>query len=134
MEKKFQNLSHDALLAKCFQYTWNKYPQTRYCCFHVTNELRPDKGETKQQFIIRLAQAKAIGVVAGVMDLLFYWKGTLYAFDVKVGKDRLSLSQKDFIKAVEGQGGKCFEINNFEQFISIFDSILCKDATVHTTL
>lgn len=150
-------LSHDALLSQCFQYTWNKYPQTRRLCFHVMNESRPIPSQlltslltqfckfigvfaapekirsfcSRQLFDkehqIRMAQNKAIGIVPGVFDLLLYWRGAMYGFDVKIDRDRLSENQIAFAGAVERNGGKCYEIRSFEQFCSIFDKIMCAE-------
>lgn len=147
-------LSHDALLSQCFQYTWNKYPQTRRLCFHVMNESKPIPSNLLIQLLmqfckfighfvtaqtitafanrqlfdkehqIRMAQNKAIGIVPGVFDLLFYWKGAMYGFDIKIGADRLSDSQKEFMAAVMHHKGECYEIRSFEQFKEIFDLIL----------
>ncbi len=113
------DISHDRLQSECWQYLWNMYPQTRKLCWHTPNEQRPYPGETKKEYIIRLSQAKAIGVVKGVVDLVFYWKGVLHIFDIKIGNDSLSEDQKLFIKAVVAQGGVFYEIRTLEQFIKI---------------
>jgi hypothetical protein len=152
MEEKTK--SHDRVLAECFQYLWNVYPDTRKTMFHVTNESKPvDKSWLKDLLIvfckymgvyidlvklnsflnlnlygkshlINLSRQKAIGVVAGVLDLIWYWKGVMYCFDVKVGTDKFSKDQKEFIRVVEENGGKCFEINNFDMFKIIVDEII----------
>lgn len=152
MDKK--PLSHDALLSMCFQYTWNKYPQTRRLCFHVMNESRPIPANLFQQLLvsflkfighyvspatissfisrqlfdkehqIRMAQNKAIGVVPGVFDLLFYWRSKLYAFDIKIGADKFSDAQMEFSGAVQRNKGEAHEIRTFDQFCSIFDNIM----------
>lgn len=123
-------LSHDALVAKCWQYTWNKHAKTRKLCFHVTNECKPYPGETRTSHLARLNHQKAIGVVPGVMDLLFFWKGRLYAFDIKIDHDTLSPDQHAFIAAIRSQGGEGYEIRSFEQFCSIFDTIMYQNDTV----
>jgi hypothetical protein len=121
-----KNLSHDRLLSECFMWLWNTHPETRYTAFHVTNELKPQKNEAKKQYVIRLSQAKAIGVVAGVTDLIWYWGGKLYVFDVKVGGDKLSDAQKTFISAIEAQGGVGYEIRSFEQFKAVVEAVFLK--------
>lgn len=124
MSRSTHNLSHDGLLSKCFLYTWNTYPQSRYCVFHPSNEIRRHPNDTKQQHIAKLTMAKAIGVVPGVLDLICYWKGVMYAFDVKIDSDRFSDDQKAFIAQVEANGGKCYEIRSLEDFCRIFDGII----------
>lgn len=78
---------------------------------------------TQKEHIILLAQRKAIGVLAGVTDLIFYWKGVLYMFDIKIGNDTLSAEQLSFIAANIEQGGQFFEINSLEQGKEIIDAI-----------
>lgn len=121
MEKQY---SHDRLQQECGNYLWNTYPQTRLTFFHPANEAIKHKAETMQEFKLRLAQRKAIWVLSGVTDLVWYWQGTMYLFDVKVGNDRLSKEQKDFIAAMEKQGAKFYEVNNLEEFKTIADLIL----------
>lgn len=112
------DLSHNQLQQKCWQYLWNKYPESRYTCWHTKNEAIPYPGETKKQYIIRRSQDKAIGLLPGVLDLVFYWKGVLHAFDMKVGKDKLSDEQRRFIDSITKQGGKVYEINCLDDFIN----------------
>jgi hypothetical protein len=109
-------MTHDQLQKSCFDFLWNYYPETRRCCWHTPNEQRPFPGESKKAHMIRLTQAKSIGVLKGVVDLVLYFKGVLYLFDIKVGNDRLSEDQLKFIAAIEAQGGKFFEVNDFESF------------------
>lgn len=111
--------AHDIIQHQCFKYLWNNFPQTRLCCWHTPNETRPHKGETSKDHMIRIMQMKSIGVVKGVVDLVFYWNGVLYMFDIKIGKDRLSKEQRSFIDANINQGGRFYEINNLEEFIKL---------------
>lgn len=108
--------THDRLQAECFQWLWNTYPETRYCCFAVINEMK-HAGNNRA---FNVAKLKAVGMLPGVWDMLFYWKGVLYAFDIKVGKDKLSEKQVKFKEAIEKQGGICYEIRTFEQFKALF--------------
>jgi hypothetical protein len=138
-------LSHDRLQQELWQYLWNKYPQTRRCAWHTPNELIQDsfiqreitrhlKGkfpkwlarifaQAKDRMPMLLSQRKAIGVLAGVTDLVFYWNGVLYMFDIKIGSDTISDAQKEFIAANTKQGGQFHEINTLDQGKSIIDSI-----------
>lgn len=122
-------VTHDRLQSQCFLWAWNTYPQIRPLLFMVPNEqglLSYFPTAFKMQYI---SQLRSLGLVKGVWDLLFYWKGILYAFDVKVGKDRLSNEQKAFRDAVVKNGGKCEEIGDFQQFQLIFKQILSDDST-----
>lgn len=116
--------THDKLQSYCFLWLWNTHSQTRHCCFAALNELPPYPGESKKQYAIRISKAKATGLVPGVFDLLFYWKGVLYCFDIKVGKDKLSIAQEHFAFKITEQGGKCYTISNFNTFVEWVNQIL----------
>ena len=107
-------LSHDQLQAQCYQWFHNTYPEHRGL-LHANNNNSRNAVEGNQK--------KALGVVKGVLDLEYFAKGKLYFFDIKVGKDTLSPSQKDFITKVEAQGAKCYEIRSLEQFQTIIREI-----------
>lgn len=119
-----EQLAHDQLQAKCFQWAHNTYPSVRGLIWAVMNEQKKAIGETKYSHMRRIQAAKAIGLRPGVYDLNVYWHGRLYGFDMKVGKDKLSEEQKDWAEKVELHGGKCFEIRGFEQFQTIFMQIM----------
>jgi len=138
------NKSHDRIQQELYVYLWNKYPQTRGCCWHTPNEFSQDDyfknrvlgvigkqnwlskliDECKTRNIIFMKRRKDIGVLKGVTDLVFHYKGILYMFDIKIGTDKLSDAQKDFIKANEAQGGKFFKIGSVEQGKGIIDKIM----------
>lgn len=120
----FMNRPEDILQAKCWQWAWNYAPETRRCLAHVPNELERFPGETKQHHIIRIGQAKAKGLLPGVHDLFFYWKGQLYWFELKVGANQQSPEQIAFGKAMEAQGARCIEIRDLETFKNIFTTII----------
>ena len=104
------------LQAQCFQYAWNEHPETRRLLAHVPN------GSSRNK--IEAMQLKASGVLAGVHDLFFYWKGQLYWFELKVGSNRQSPEQVAFGEAMKAQGAVCYEVRSFEQFQSIFTQII----------
>lgn len=141
-------MGHDRIQQEIYLHLWNNYPQSRRCFWHTANEFVPDtyiqdrirqvlaSKQTKmpkwlweiisdwhRRFIIKLSMRKAVGVLPGVTDLVFYWKGTLYMFDIKIGSDKLSDAQQKFITANEAQGGKFFEINSVEKGKEIIDNI-----------
>lgn len=118
-----EQLSHNRLQQKCWQHLWNEYPESRYCAWHTKNESIPHKGETKKEYVIRRSQDKAVGLLPGVWDIVFYRKGILYIFDIKVGKDTLSDEQLRFEKCILEQGGKSFIVESLETFSNICTSI-----------
>lgn len=144
MENNSKTQTHDQIQAELFQYIWNNYPQARRCFWHTPNEslkstfiqqecervcatlpgwLRSIFVAYEKQFLINLSKRKAVGVLSGVTDLVLYWGRVMYMFDIKIGLDRLSESQKKFIEANELQGGKFYEINSFKQGKEIIEGI-----------
>lgn len=123
------------LQAQCFQWLWNTYPETRLLCWHVTNEMKPNAVQTgtknggkpdyalesTSSFRRRIAQAKAAGLVPGVWDLHFLWKGTLHLIELKVGNNRLSNEQMAFARKTEDHGAvahkPCYDISDFRELI-----------------
>lgn len=112
--------SHDRLVSECFLFTWNNYEDTQRLVFHPNNETRPFKNESKEAYMKRLSLNFAIGVVKGVVDLIFYWKGRLHVFDIKINTDKLSEEQTDFMQKVIFNGGTAHTIIGIEQFKKIF--------------
>ena len=107
-------LSHDQLQSECYQWFRGEFrTQKRLMHANIGNSKNKVQGN----------QRKAIGVVAGVLDLEYFRKGTLYFFDIKVDKDKLSDNQLDFIAKIEAEGAKCYEIRSLEQFQTIIREI-----------
>ena len=104
----------------------NKYPHTRGCFFHVSNE----RNSKNQAFI-----AKAIGIFAGVSDFLYIYKqenqnvpeGYLgfLALEVKVPgsyhKKEHLVNQINWGKTVNGLGGRWRLITSVEEAISCIE-------------
>jgi len=131
------NYTHDRLQQEVFNYIYNKYPETRGCCWHTPNEFVPDtfvQAEVnritkkqvpqwllgifelaKKNFVTKLAKRKYIGVLPGVTDLVCYFSGCLLMLDVKLPGDSLSEAQQRFITANTKQGGVFIEINTLDQ-------------------
>jgi len=102
--------------ATSFQWAWNTYPETRLCLFHVPN------GGSRNK--IEAAQLKASGVIPGIPDLIFIWKGHIYAFEAKTQYGKLSDVQKALHDAWKDQGITVSIFRSIEEFKSLFISIL----------
>ena len=117
-----RKLTHNQLQSKCFLHFWNNYPEYRGLLFSVTNNLTTAlKGRAGAA---RMAEMKALGVCKGVTDFIFYFKGKMYAWDIKIGKDKLRPEQLDFISKVKAQGGEGAEIRSFEEFTKMIEEII----------
>lgn len=69
----------------------------------------------KRSFV-EASQLKASGVVAGIPDMLFVWRGKVYAYEFKDGKGRVSDAQAVVHQAWQKQGVKTEIIRSLEQF------------------
>lgn len=118
------NDQHDRLQSECFLWFWNTYPEYRRLLFAVPNEQKLLGFVPRNMRPAILARLKSIGLVPGVYDLLLYRGGTMYGFDVKVGRDKLSDNQKKFQDQVTAQGGRCFTVSSLVEFQTLITQIL----------
>ena len=113
---------HDKLQSECFLWFYNNHPNLRYLMHSNLNNLTSQI--PKEKAIRIMGMLKGMGLVKGVLDLEFYYKGVLHVFDIKVGRDSLKNEQKDFIKAIENQGGRGYVIRSIEDFKTVINKIL----------
>lgn len=109
-------MSELRLQAEIFKWVWNTYPQLRRCFFHVPNGGKRGK--------IEAVHMKAIGVVAGIPDLLLIYNSRIFAFEVKSQTGTLSDEQKKVHEAWKKQGVNVVIIRTFEEFKNIIMHIL----------
>jgi len=74
---------------------------------------------------------KAMGMKAGVSDLMFYFQGTLYCFEIKAhgsthSKDHIR-RQMEWGKSIEFNSGKWFICKSKESFLIAIKSIVNND-------
>lgn len=147
-------MKHDQLQYQCHTWLWNEHPELRYLFHANFNNLSTeDLGDTDKvkkikdlfdsgkpsldkikaiinfdfgttKATMKMARLKSIGLVRGVLDYEFFYNGQLYFFDFKVGNDKLSKSQLEFIRFTERQGAKCYEIRSLDQFQQIINAII----------
>jgi hypothetical protein len=108
--------SEDRLQSEIFFWFWNTYPTYRRCLFHVPNGGFRNLKEA--------AKLKAMGVVAGVPDLLLVNNGALVAFELKTPTGRLSDKQKLVHSAWIAQGIPVHVVRSLEQFQQLIESYL----------
>ena len=103
---------HDKLQSECYLWFHNTFPEHRDLIFSVNNNLTT---QSKDGYI-KMARLKSLGLSKGVLDLLFYWRGCLYAFDIKTGSDSLKPAQLSFISSIGRHGGKGYVIRSIDEF------------------
>lgn len=95
------------LQAQCFRYHWNERPHERGRLFTVNN----NSGGKFQGAIM-----KAMGVVAGVADMMYLSDAGLIALEFKTPTGRQSPAQKEWQAVIEAAGYRYVIIRTFEEF------------------
>lgn len=80
-----KNKSEDAIQAEFFKSSWEQFPQTRRLIFAVPN------GGTRN--MLEAMKFKATGLISGIPDMLFVWKGKVYGLEFKTETGRTSKDQ-----------------------------------------
>ena len=100
--------SEERIQQECYNWFWNTYPNLRGLLFHVPNGGARSIQEGKM--------FKKIGVVAGVSDLIFLYKGNAYLFELKNEIGRQSEKQLAWQSKVTQQGFYYYIIRDLEKF------------------
>jgi hypothetical protein len=114
MIAEFKSEAH--LQSHCYQWTREAFPDTRDLFYAIPN------GGSRR--MIEAMQLKAQGVVPGVADMEFKWKGKCYLFEFKYKNGKQSEAQKKWQEKVENHGFDYFVINDDEAFKRIFSKIV----------
>lgn len=102
MENNQTKVSEKKIQAKVWKLIDNRYPQFRGMVWHTANEMYVEKrdGETEKdyqkRYMIILSQLKALGVVAGVPDIIIRYRGVMYWIELKIEGGRILEAQKIF--------------------------------------
>ena len=110
-----KHLSEIQIQANAFQEMYNHFPETRGLCFHVPN------GGSRNA--VEGMQLKAAGVIAGVPDIIFIWKGRAYGFEFKTESGELSKAQEKIHDKWREDGTPVFVIRSSEEFIKHIEKI-----------
>ncbi|MGV7234638.1 MAG: VRR-NUC domain-containing protein [Nitrosomonadaceae bacterium] len=109
-------MSEDRLQAECFLWFHNSFPKLRGLLFHVPNGGKRDPREANK--------FKAMGVVAGIPDLVFCKNGKTYFFELKTDKGKLSDRQIDVHEKLVGEKFEIWIIRDFENFKNLIGKII----------
>lgn len=113
-----KNKSEDQIQAAFFKKSWEHLPQTRRLLFSVPN------GGTRN--MLEAMKFKATGLISGIPDMLFVWKGMVYGLEFKTATGRTSKDQ-DKVHEVWQSNGITVKIfrdadNAFNYIKSIVDN------------
>ena len=109
-------MTEDQIQAQAFRWHWNNYPDQRKLLFSVPNGGLRNPREAQK--------LKSTGVVAGVSDLIFLYKGKCYLIEMKTEKGTQQANQKEWEVLVKSHGFDYFICRSLEQFQSIIKSII----------
>jgi hypothetical protein len=133
MSNQVRSKQHDKLQADAYQWAHNTFPQIRGHLFAVLNEIHPHPKESREAFMVRVMQCKAIGLRKGILDLHidvpptdYNSHGAPYEFDAKIKPDKFSKEQEERAALLRKCGGNGHEFSTLEQFKSIFIDIIRK--------
>ena len=98
------------LQAQCFQHHWNNYPEERGLLFTVNNN-----SSSKYDGSVM----KAMGIVAGVSDMVFLHPSGPVLLEFKTEVGRQTDKQKWWQSVVEAAGFRYRIIRSFDEFLKI---------------
>ena len=101
------NWSEAKLQSEMFQWHYKTYKDERGLLFTVDNNAN-DK--------VKGAIRKAMGRIAGVSDMLYLYKGTLYCFEVKLPGESQSKAQLEWGRLVTEQGADYNTVSYLSDF------------------
>ncbi len=123
-------MTHEQLINVCFLWHWNEFPEDRRMLYAVNNNISEGllkfvpQGRREQVARQEGAKNKSKGVVAGILDFCYIGYNSVCWLDGKVGDDKLSDEQKDFIKKCQDKGHLCFTFRSLEEFQKIMYSLI----------
>lgn len=116
-----RDLEHN-LQVNCVRWFRYQYPLLRHCLVAVPNGGRRDAATG--------AKLKDEGVVAGVADLNFHYRGHTLFIEMKTPTGRQSLSQKEWQRAMEAQGFQYVVCRSLEDFMRVVNGFIKQIDTV----
>lgn len=100
-------MTHEQLIAECFKWHWNEFPDERQMLYGINNNSANAREGNLN---------KAKGVVEGVLDFCYILPKCVVWLDAKVGKDILRSAQIEFIEKCEDRGHLCFTFSSLKEF------------------
>jgi hypothetical protein len=100
------------LQSTCFLWHWNNYPNERgLLCYNLNNSANKIQGN----------QNKALGLIKGRSDMVYYKKGKAIMLEFKTETGTQSKDQKEWEQRIKSEGFEYRIIRNFEDFLSIIN-------------
>lgn len=116
---KTKKITEDQFLAEAVKEIWNTMPETRYCFFHIASEAK--------RTVMEWAQLKAKGFIAGIQDLQFVFKGTVYHIELKTEIGVISPEQAVVHCAHFNQGFPTYIFRDSESLVMFVRDVVSMD-------
>jgi hypothetical protein len=115
-QKKSRKREEEMLQRHLTNYLNMNFTQKELPRWAVRNELpTPPTGEDPELWAMRHGKrAKDMGVLAGVHDYHFFYRGKFRTMELKAPKGKASKSQRDFAEAIKSNGGECYIVYSVE--------------------
>jgi len=108
--------TEDRIQQECYMWFWNTYPELRKLLFAVPNG--------RYRNVIDAVILSKTGLVAGVSDMIFLYKGTAYLFELKTENGIQSDVQKEWEGIVSKQGFNYYIIRDLTEFSRVILGII----------
>lgn len=120
--KPVQFMTHEQLIAECATWFWNDMISERRMLYAVNNNVSSMLSPYDQRK--QGAKNKAMGVVAGVFDFCLIGDRRVCWLDGKVGYDKPSDEQLDFMTKCQIRGHMCLFFGTLDEFQEIVYNFL----------
>lgn len=113
--------SENRIQSEAFLWFHNEFPNLRGLLYHVPNGEYRDK--------ITASKLKSMGVVSGVPDIVFHYRGKTWFFEFKDEKGRVTTSQEKIHCVLREQGFIVWIIRDVKHFQETVSGIVANDLT-----
>ena len=100
-------LSEVKIQSQIFQWHWNNYPKERgLLCYNLNNSANKIDGNRN----------KALGLIKGRSDMVYYYKGSAIMLELKTAKGKQSKEQIQWQELLESNGFCYLVLRSLEEF------------------
>jgi len=100
-------LSEVKIQSQIFQWHWNNYPKERgLLCYNLNNSANKIDGNRN----------KALGLIKGRSDLVYYFQGQAIMLELKTAKGKQSRDQTQWQELIEANGFRYLVLRSLEEF------------------
>jgi len=107
--------SEAQIQSECVRWLWNEHPETRGLFFAVNNN---------SEHVGRAMIRKSLGVVPGVADTVFLWRGHAYFIEFKTPWGVLSKAQVEWHRKLTNEMFLYFVVRSVAEFKTVIKYIM----------